>query len=309
MLSSPSSFALWRFVSFGSSVLLCACQGTGGTGTEGKAEPFTPGPARAQDPFGYFLVQFDKGLQRWSEIKLGPRGPREESTLRALEESLRHAAVERRDELLHGLATGSPKNREVAVVALGFTGDPAVLGPVLGALSDPAPEVVQKTHLALGILGLPETPLSPITDDLLAHLDPWTRNNAAFAVHRIVSAGGRMEGLDRILVAALSDPEPGVRAQAASTLGILGEPASIGELGKLLVDPVALVARAASASLGSIALSHREALGACARQLAGALDHVLEGSRAGLIHELTRLNGQSLGEAPAEWQEWARRLP
>ena len=123
------------------SLLLGACQGTGGKEKDG-GEPYVTPPAPPEDSIGYFLVQYDKGLARWSEIKLGPRGPREDSRLRALEESLRELAVERRDELLSELVTGSPKNREVAVVALGFTGDPVVLGPLLQALSDPAPDVV-----------------------------------------------------------------------------------------------------------------------------------------------------------------------
>jgi HEAT repeat protein len=290
------------------SLLLGACQGPGGK-EEGGGEPFAPSRAPPEDSIGYFLVQYDKGLARWSEIKLGPRGPREDSRLRALEESLRELAVERRDELLSELVTGSPKNREVAVVALGFTGDPVVLGPLLQALSDPAPAVVQKTHLALGILGLAETPLAPITEDLLGNPEPWTRNNAAFAVHRIVAAGGRVEGLDRILVSALSDPEPGVRAQAASTLGILAEPGAIEPAAALLADPVTLVSRAAAATLGAIARAHPESAGACARGLAGALATAPESARPGLIEELALMRGGSLGDDPLAWRDWASRLP
>jgi hypothetical protein len=290
--------------------LLAGVGACAGSGTQpGKGDPYRPGEAPPPDSIGFFLTRYDKALARWSEMKLAPRSPRQESTLRALEGSLHDEAVKRRDELLSEIISGPPRNREVAVVALGFSGDPVVLGPLLQALSDPAPAVVQKTHLALGILALPETPLGEIAHDLRLHADPWTRNNAAFALHRIVSAGGRMDGLGDVLIAALADSEPGVRAQAASTLGILAEPTAIPGIAALFADPAPLVTRAAAATLGAIARAHPESLGSVARALAGGLESTAPNVRAGLVEELTLLRGESLGDDPAAWRDWASRVP
>ncbi len=289
--------------------LACGCRSTDSTAKNGEGTPYAPPAPVADDTIGYFLVQVDKSLQRWSELKLEARGPREDLTLQALEESLRRRTVERQDELVHELEGGPPSNREVAAVALGFTGDPAVLSPLLAALLDPDPGVVQKAVLGLGILALPETPLSEITALLSGDPDPWTRNNAAFAVHRIVSAGGRLEGLELILEAALLDREPGVRAQAASTLGLLGYPDAIQSLGALLTDSASLVAVAAASSVVSIGRLHPEKKGEAARVLADALDRVPSSQRNHLVRELSRLSGKDLGPDAAPWREWAYRMP
>ncbi len=290
-------------------VLSCGCKSTDSTARDGVGTPYVPPAPLPDDSIGYFLAQIDKSLQHWSELKLGSRGPRQDLTLQALEESLRRRSVERQDELVRELEAGPPTNREIAAVALGFTGDPAVLSPLLAALLDPDPGVAQKAVLGLGILALPETPLSEIAGLLSRDPDAWTRNNAAFALHRIVSAGGRLEGLELTLEEALLDSEPGVRAQAASTLGLLGTPDAIQSLGALLTDSTSLVAAAAASSVVSIGRLHPEKKGEAARVLADALDRVSSSQRTLLVRELSRLSGKDLGPDTAPWREWAYRMP
>ena len=288
--------------------LLGGCQSPG-EADAAEGVPFTPPEAPDPDSIGYFLAQYDKSLQRWTELKLNPSGPRDLRTLHALETSLSTRAAERRDELVQVLETGPSLNREVAAVALGFSDDPSVLSPLLRALSDPSPNVVQKALLGLGVLGLEETPLAQITYILVQDPDPWTRNNAAYALTRIVSAGGRSDDLGAVAQAALFDEEAGVRAQAASVLGMIRDADSIQPLADLLHDEEGLVLQAAARALVRIGQEHLESKGRVARHLVDALERLPKPRGRYVMAELQTLADSDLGSDVEPWREWAYRMP
>jgi HEAT repeat protein len=169
--------------------------------------------------------------------------------------------------------------------------------------------VVQKALLGIGILGLEDTPLSKLEYLVLQHPDPWVRNNAAFALQRVVSAGAHSEALSVACRRALIDEEPGVRAQAASVLGILRDPDAIPPLGDLLTDDVNLVVAAAATALARIGHEHAEHKGETARLLVGAFERAEDTQRPHIHRQLVYLSDRNLGEEVDEWREWAYRMP
>jgi len=290
---------------------LGACVTSGGddASSAGEPRPFVPLPAEGPEPIGYFLVRFDRSLSAWSEGKLAASNAREESTLEALERDMRQRAVERKGELLAELESGAPANRRIAAAALGFSGDPVVLGAMLTALADPDPELVQKSLLGIGILADKDTPLPMITHLLDNAPEAWTRNNAAFALLEIARAGRRAPELRESAARALTDEEAGVRAQCATILGVVSDESAVALLAPLLYDEANLVALAAAVSLSSIGRAHSRQKGAVARHLVAALDEVRADRRAHVLGALRWLADADHGEDTRPWREWAARLP
>ena len=138
---------------------------------------------RAEDlPIGAFLGEVGSRVQAWTSARLA--GDKERQ--RILGQVLQFECTKRQRELIEQLQTGPVRNRSLAAVALGFTNRMDVLqpdlttkrvdkgaealGPLLGAISDPDPEVSANALMGLGILARPETPLGPV----LAVLDGAT---------------------------------------------------------------------------------------------------------------------------------------
>jgi HEAT repeat protein len=289
--------------------LACRSSGSGGRDAAAEPEPFVPLADEGPESIGFFLTKFDRSLQDWSALKLGASSARDRGTLSALERSMEERARKRRDDLLVELETGSPLNRRVSAATLGFTHDPTVLPPLLAVLSSRDPELVQKALLAIGVLALPETPVAEIRHRLLRDPESWTRNNAAFALLALARAGSTSVDLVEGCRAALVDPEPGVRAQCASALGVLSDAGSITELAELLHDDSNLVALAAAAALARIGREHPPQKGTTARALANALDEVSSDRRQHLLGALRWLADTDYGADVQPWREWAYKLP
>lgn len=287
-----------------------ACHSTGDSEEPwGEPEPFVPLPDEGPETLGFFLTRFDRSLEQWSEAKVTSASARDQNMLLALEDNMQERARKHRVELLATLESGAPVNRRIAAAALGFTHDPTVLGPLLAALGDRDPELVQKALLALGVLALPETPVTEIRRLLLSDVDGWTRNNAAFALLALARAGNGSDELKEACRTALGDAEPGVRAQCGSALGVLADPVAVPLLSNLLFDPVNLVALAASAALARIGRQHLEQKGTVARALSGGLEQVEADRRGHLLGALRWLADDNLGEDAGPWREWAHKLP
>jgi HEAT repeat protein len=275
---------------------------------EPEGEPYVPPPAPEEDTVGFFLTRLDNELKAWMNLKLGAETPAELRMLRGLELELTQATTKRKEDLLTELESRSPTNRGVAAIALGFTNDDAVVGPLLNALADPDPLVENNALVGLGVLASPSTPLGRICHILASDTDPWTRNNAAYAMAAVIAAGGRDACTVPTCRDALIDAEPGVRVQAATILGMLGDRSSVTALGDLLFDEQSLVARAAAAALGAIARAELQELGTVGRNLVDAAVRRPDLSDAFLV-ELRRLSTIDYGDDLERWTEWAYRLP
>lgn len=275
----------------------------------GKPEPYVPLPDEEPPTIGYFLTLFDGWLARWSELRLSAASPKDQNELLALQTHMRKQAAERCEELLEVLESGAPLNRRIAAAALGFSGDPTVLGALLASLSDRDPDLAQKALLGIGVLSVPETPLGGIRSHLLGDGDGWTRNNAAFVMLALARGGNRSSELAESCRLALTDEEPGVRAQCASALGVMADTTAVPVLSELLFDRANLVALAASSSLARVGREHSALKGGVARALASALERVGADRRQHFVGALRWLSGIDLGEEAVHWLDWARKLP
>jgi HEAT repeat protein len=275
---------------------------------EAKAEPYVPLRADPQS-IGFFLTEFDASLRAWTNLRLAGTSQKDQRALRVLESDLLKRASDRQSEIVDELRSGPPQNRAIAAAALGFTEDPEVMTELLAALGDRKGDVVSNALLGLGLLAQPDTPCGQIERLLETSSDAWTRSNAAFALQRIAAAGGRPAGLVDACRRALTDTEPGVRAQAATTLGIAVDAGSVDALDDLLYDDLPLVSSSAAHALASIGLEDLEQKGPAARALVRGLDRVPGRHRNDVLRALVRLNGANLGEGAEPWQEWAARLP
>jgi len=274
---------------------------------DAEAKPLVDEMASAE--IGAYLQELDKRMRAWGRYKLEARTASDQRVRRSLEQDLVMRTRQRMDELILELESGPPINRAVAAAALGFTGDARVHGPLLVALSDREDLVVNSALLGLGLLARADTPLGEICFLMRSHPDGRMRNNAAYAIQRIVAAGGTDSCVVESCRSALvQDTEPGVRSQAALVLGHLAVAEAIGELGNLLEDDEALVVVSAAHALRQIAQARPEARAAAARQLADGLDRVPLNVRGTLLAELVELSGVNLGAESRPWREWAFKL-
>ena len=292
---------------------LTAC---GSTPDEPESEPYVPPEEQAEPSVGYYLTDLDNQLRAWTNLKLDASTNRERRVLRGLERELTQVTARRQDDLLAQLDSSFPRNRAVAAVALGFTGDDAVVSPLLNALSDPDPGVVNNALVGLGVLGSPDTPLARLCYILNTDPDPWTRNNAAYAMQSVIYASVADRGeppaddcARESCRDALIDNEPGVRAQAAGVLGILVDEQSVQSLGDMLYDEVPLVSKAAAASLANIGLKRMESKGSVARLLVEALERVDPKHRDYILAQMRHIAADDYGDDTDLWVEWAYRLP
>jgi HEAT repeat protein len=275
----------------------------------GEPEPFVPLPDEEPQPIGFFLANFDRSLEQWSQLELAAASPRDRNALDALEHSMQERASERREELLEALETGPPVNRRIAAAALGFTQDPTVLGALVATLDERDSELVQKALLGIGVLAIPETPVAEIGALVVNAPDAWTRNNAAFALLALARAGNTTAELATACRVGVADAEPGVRAQCASALGVCADPNSVPALRALLSDDQDLVALAGTLALARIGREHLVQKGAAARALAEALEAAEGDRREHVLRALRWLAQSDLGEEAAPWLAWAAKLP
>lgn len=274
-----------------------------------EPEAWTPPPVTEPSGTGFFLVELDNRLLAWQKLRLEASSRSDKRLLRGLERELTQQTSKRQEELLDELASPSPKNRAIAAIALGFTGDPTAVGPMLAALGDSDSLVRNNALVGLGILGHGETPMARLCYLLETDPDPWTRNNAAFAIQAVVAAGGTDDCVLTSCREALVDLEPGVRAQSASVLGLLVDSDSVEDLDDLLYDEVRLVSAAASAALANIGRRDLTVKGKAARALVDAVDRVDEDFQPHILTELIRLAELSYGDDFEAWTEWAYKMP
>lgn len=285
------------------------CRAAGSEPLEKEWRVLDGPPPESSDSIGFFLLEFDESLRTWQDLKLRAEGPRAEATLRALENDLARRSQQRQAALVRELESGPPQNRSVAAAALGFTRDPKALSPLLGALADPDVEVQSNALLALGLLEQAETPLGEILRCFRTSRETSVRNNAAYALQRIVARGARHEELFDACVSGLADEDPFVRAQTASVLGLMGEMRAIGPLSGAIYDDDGLASAAAAHALTIVGQRVLEAKGPAARALAASLERIPSGQREVVERALVRLHDGIVLSDAEEWRAWAQKMP
>jgi HEAT repeat protein len=138
-----------------------------------------------------------------------------------------------------------------ALKACGIIGQAAAPAiPEVAALL-PEPGVTSEAAIALSFMG--KEALAPLRD-ALEHNDPVVRREALRSIGKLKDrAPLDTSVVIPLLIGGLADPDAGVRAVAATYLGIIHEApeASVPALAKALADPDAEVRRSAAAALAS----------------------------------------------------------
>jgi HEAT repeat protein len=294
--------------------LVSGCRSTSKSAAseDSQTKPYDPRMLQTNPPLptGLFLSELDKSMRAWSNLTMTARTEEDRRNTRLLQQDLMRRTLPRRDELIHELESGPPKNRAIAASALGFVPQTEVQSPLLAALHDVEPDVVHNALLALALLEFPDTPQEPLCELFEHDTDSHIRANAGYALRSILEKGAKpSENLVRAARGALMDDEPLVRVQAALILGLSHDLESIRALGDLLYDKVPLASLSAAQSLLLLAQHDESKKGQIARALAEAFRRVDRPLRAGLQRTLVALSGHNYGDDEEPWLEWANRLP
>ncbi|MCC7014729.1 MAG: HEAT repeat domain-containing protein [Planctomycetes bacterium] len=274
-----------------------------------EAEAARPIQLQADEPIGKFLADADMIIARWNLVTLKAATPEQQREARLLRQVLFDRTSKRCADLVRELETGPPVNRVRAAAALGFSGAVQAQSPLLNALGDSHPDVVNNSLMALALLGRADTPLDAICK--LSEFDPdaATRSQAAFAMRSIVNAGGSGDCARGAARRGLIDSEAFVRSQCALTLGLLADRDSLPALADLMFDKSVHVASAAIQAMLLLADKEKDERGRVARALLAAHQR-----SKGTIAELTMdglvsISEVNYGSDMRLWTEWAERMP
>ncbi len=282
-------------------------------GPEGP-EPYDPNLTKDRRLAGDILADIDKSLQIWVNITLTGNPAKDGSTLNIVEADLRRKVRAKLPVIVEQLETGPPINRQISAAALGFSGNPEALGPLLAALDDDSADVVANALLGLSILADPETPRILLAAELENVDQPFNVRSQAGRALRAVGLYDLGEA-DRAAViraarAALGDANEGLRPSGAIILAEVVDTDSVPELARALMDPTPLVARAASRALARIGSVDRKFEGQAARALTAALEVVDQDTvRPAILRDLQALAGKNYGDDVEEWVRYSQKLP
>lgn len=268
-------------------------------------------PARLNDERdpGAVLADIDGQIKRWNEMLLSSQAG-DQRKRRRIEEHLRLLARNHFELLEDEVVDGIERHRAIAAAALGFAADRRATGLLMVAIDDASADVVDAALMGLGLLADPETPMEPLARKLERAPEGWTRNNAAFAVKRLLEAGAPSEPVQASLRLALLDQWDSVRAQAAAALMVVGESTDIVPLRDALYDPAAMVTIAAAKAIRRIGENDDLARGEAARALFDAWqEREGRGVRTALHTEMALLANRNFGDETEQWREWAYGLP
>jgi hypothetical protein len=275
-------------------------------------ETFRPlGPASRDDhTIGKYLSDLSISIRAWNEKTLTASTTQERRKQSLLEINIRERVTKRHLEILGELETGPKSNRIVAAAALGFSGDPADVSPLLASLDDPDEKVVSNALMALGNLCFPDTPLFRIGELMRYSPNSNTRWSAADCALSLIAAGAEGDGVLDAARAGLTDAEePMVRTQSALILGLIGDTDSIDSLGSLLFDEVPIVSTSAGKSLAYLGKKDVSAEGDAARALYRALAEGDRDLRIRVHPNLVSISQRDYGLDIELWEEWVRKLP
>jgi HEAT repeat protein len=211
-------------------------------------------------------------------------------------------------EATEHLGSSDPAAVRTGIEALGLAGNARAVPPLADRIRRGLPpELLDAALDTLLVLSRPES--GPILFELTAHRRPEVRLKA---VQAIVASEPR--GADRVLVSALSDLDPAVRAAAALGLGQLGARTAIDPLFHALDRGVA----EASTAIGQLATAEQvtRLLGYLGRipfdALTPALSEILarrDVPQRTKLDVIARLEETATPEAKAFLQEFVASLP
>ncbi|MDP6990440.1 MAG: HEAT repeat domain-containing protein [Planctomycetota bacterium] len=299
-------------LSLASIAAVAACAAPATTEAEPPIEEHVPIELRMPDDepsVGKLLVDFSSAINAWTTKTWNASDGRDHQKQDRLELYLTAQAKKHKETLLIELESGPTQNRTVAAAAVGFAREPDTLSPLLNALDDPEPAVVQNAMLGLSLLQSPDTPLGQVCEILRHAADPRMRWSAAYLVRTLLEVGARDDRVAEAAHIGLTDTEPMVRTQCTLIVALLEDTERLGDLAILLHDGVPLVRAAAARGLVHLGRVSPPDKGRAARALVGAMSEAEPSERARLAQQLVLLSGHQYGLEVEAWAEWAKRLP
>lgn len=275
-----------------------------------KVSVYNPGAIREQSSVGTYMTTIDRSIQQWNHSFLTGNQDRDRRTLNRLDDAIRTRSIKLFDMLVEQLESGPPYNRRVAATALGFTRSDRALTPLLNALSDPDPLVINNALVGLSVLGDPTTPLQGILHLMRFGSTEEIRGQASLALSECLEAGS--PSIPEVVTAArsgLNDDAAYVRTKSALILAFERDVDSIGDLAlQLYGDELDSASMAASRAIAFIGQNEIHSQGICARALTASLGRVNDAVTGAVLRDLQRLSGRNY-PTHAEWVQWAHRLP
>ena len=202
------------------------------------------------------LTDFDKTLDKYAQYRLSGGPTRNDALAEKIGAFLHEQAAEHFDVLVHEAnSVEYPRNRAIAVAALGFSGRIEALDPILNAVRDEHDEVVTNAMLGLAILRDPRTPPEVIAGVIESpEYVATTRAGAAWALFEIqqvvVDQTPILAIWQRVLDGPIDEDPASVVVSALRGVGYARDPARADALLRYVSHPVPLVRTAAAIALG-----------------------------------------------------------
>ena len=204
------------------------------------------------------LNDLDKALDKYAEAEMSSGNQRADDLASTLAKFITEMSQKHFHELVAAAdQVDYPRNRAIAVAALGFSGRPEALDPLLNAAADENPEVASNAVFGLGILGDTRTPPSAIAAVMNnAELPETMRTGAAWALYKLQLALYEPTKVKPIWIAVLQEPlentDPGVLVSALRGIGLLRDPEVVNVVAKYVSHPMPMVRQVTAISLGRI---------------------------------------------------------
>ncbi|MEY2980555.1 MAG: HEAT repeat domain-containing protein [Planctomycetota bacterium] len=213
------------------------------------------------------ITDLDKALHNYSQLRLSGASPRAEATAEKVEKFLVEQSLKHFDMLIRQANEAAlPRNRAIAVAALGFSGRAEALDPLVNAAQEDDPEVVANAVFGLAMLSDRRTPPAVVIRVVRNEsFDETVRNGAAWTLLQLQQAIVDPTEIVRVWLDLLERPagtQPaGVLVSAVRGIGLTRDAAHAPTVIRLAADPTPLVRQAVAIALARMgAQDHVETL-------------------------------------------------
>ena len=249
-----------------SHVIVAALLGACSTTSSGTFDPKIEEAARARQQEAAeaearlaaperLTTDLDKALHNYSQLRLGGASPRAEATAEKVEKFIVEQSIKHFDLLIRQANDASmPRNRAIAVAALGFSGRAEALDPLVNAAQEDDPEVVANAVFGLAILADRRTPPAVVVRVVRSEaFDEPVRNGAAWALLQLQQSVVDQSEIVRVWLDLLERPagsQPaGVLVSAVRGLGLTRDPQHAEVVARLAADPTPMVRQSVAIAL------------------------------------------------------------
>lgn len=201
------------------------------------------------------ITDLDKALHNYSQLRLSGASPRAEATAEKVEKFLVEQSIKHFDLLIRQANDASlPRNRAIAVAALGFSGRAEALDPLVNAAQEDDPEIVANAVFGLAMLSDRRTPPTVVVRVIRSEtFDEPVRNGAAWTLLQLQQSVVDPSEIVRVWIDLLERPagtQPaGVLVSAVRGLGLTRDASHAAAVVRLAEDPTPMVRQAVAIAL------------------------------------------------------------